>query len=64
MLDKGTRYEGTALLRDFRITDFNNYQAVIDHQESEVRNDKVEQKTCTNCGKTTILNQTLNSIGA
>lgn len=44
VLDKGTRYEGTALLRDFRITDFNNYQAVIDHQESEVRNDKVEQK--------------------
>ncbi|MDF2914852.1 MAG: lipopolysaccharide transporter permease LptF [Pantoea agglomerans] len=26
-LDKGTRFEGTALLRDFRITDFTNYQA-------------------------------------
>lgn len=31
-LDKGTRFEGTALLRDFRITDFENYQAVIDHK--------------------------------
>ena len=25
-LNKGTRFEGTAMLRDFRITDFNNYQ--------------------------------------
>ncbi|MGV3345930.1 LPS export ABC transporter permease LptF [Enterobacteriaceae bacterium LUAb1] len=31
-LDKGTRFEGTALLRDFRITDFVNYQAIIGHQ--------------------------------
>ena len=31
-LDQGTRYEGTALLRDFRITDFVNYLAVIGHQ--------------------------------
>ncbi|MDR9889677.1 LPS export ABC transporter permease LptF [Pseudenterobacter timonensis] len=31
-LDKGTRFEGTALLRDFRITDFQNYQAIIGHQ--------------------------------
>lgn len=29
MLNKGSRFEGTALLRDFRITDFQNYQAVI-----------------------------------
>ena len=28
-LDKGTRFEGTALLRDFRITDFTDYKAVI-----------------------------------
>lgn len=31
-LNQGTRFEGTALLRDFRITDFNNYQAIIGHQ--------------------------------
>ncbi|SUG27955.1 putative permease [Salmonella enterica subsp. arizonae] len=28
-LNKGTRFEGTATQRDFRITDFNNYQATI-----------------------------------
>lgn len=31
-LNQGTRFEGTALLRDFRITDFQNYQAIIGHQ--------------------------------
>lgn len=31
-LNKGTRYEGTALLRDFRITDFEDYRSVIGHQ--------------------------------
>lgn len=31
-LNSGTRFEGTAMLRDFRITDFQNYQAVIGHQ--------------------------------
>jgi len=31
-LDHGTRFEGTAMLRDFRITDFENYQAIIGHQ--------------------------------
>lgn len=31
-LDTGTRYEGTALLRDFRITDFTDYLAVIGHR--------------------------------
>ncbi|MBO2025321.1 LPS export ABC transporter permease LptF [Klebsiella pneumoniae] len=31
-LNKGTRFEGTAMLRDFRITDFNNYQAIIGHR--------------------------------
>jgi len=31
-LDKGTRYEGTALLRNFRITDFEDYQATISYQ--------------------------------
>ncbi|MGX9242016.1 LPS export ABC transporter permease LptF [Pantoea dispersa] len=33
-LDKGTRFEGTALLRDFRITDFVNYQAVVGYKEA------------------------------
>lgn len=28
-LDKASRYEGTALLRDFKISEFNNYQAII-----------------------------------
>ncbi|KEA53431.1 lipopolysaccharide ABC transporter permease [Mangrovibacter sp. MFB070] len=31
-LNKGTRFEGTALLRDFRITDFQDYKAIIGHQ--------------------------------
>ena len=31
-LNQGTRFEGTALLRDFRITDFQDYQAIIGHQ--------------------------------
>ncbi|HEX4504078.1 MAG TPA: LPS export ABC transporter permease LptF [Scandinavium sp.] len=31
-LNKGTRFEGTAMLRDFRITDFKDYQAIIGHQ--------------------------------
>lgn len=31
-LNQGTRFEGTALLRDFRITDFQNYKAIIGHQ--------------------------------
>ena len=31
-LDNGTRFEGTAMLRDFRITDFKNYQAIVGHQ--------------------------------
>ncbi|CAK9883737.1 MAG: Lipopolysaccharide export system permease protein LptF [Candidatus Erwinia impunctatus] len=32
-LEKGTRFEGTALLRDFRITDFSQYQAIIGYQQ-------------------------------
>jgi lipopolysaccharide export system permease protein len=42
-LDKGTRFEGTALLRDFRITDFNDYKAVIGHQSVTVDNTQSEQ---------------------
>ncbi|MCD1125220.1 LPS export ABC transporter permease LptF [Jinshanibacter sp. LJY008] len=41
-LDTGTRYEGTALLRDFRVTDFTHYQAIIGHQEAML-GDSVEQ---------------------
>ncbi|OZI13789.1 lipopolysaccharide ABC transporter permease LptF [Sodalis-like symbiont of Philaenus spumarius] len=43
MLDKGTRYEGTALLRDFRITDFTEYQAVIGHRAVAVDGTDAEQ---------------------
>ncbi|PWC10992.1 LPS export ABC transporter permease LptF [Brenneria corticis] len=42
-LDNGSRYEGTALLRDFRITDFTNYQAVIGHQPVTLDNSDAEQ---------------------
>lgn len=31
-LNQGTRFEGTAMLRDFRITDFKDYQAIVGHQ--------------------------------
>lgn len=31
-MNQGTRFEGTAMLRDFRITDFKNYQAIVGHQ--------------------------------
>jgi lipopolysaccharide export system permease protein len=42
-LGKGTRFEGTALLRDFRITDFNNYKAVIGYKVVAVDNNQSEQ---------------------
>ncbi|SFN36060.1 LPS export ABC transporter permease LptF [Xenorhabdus japonica] len=45
VLHKGTRYEGTAQLRDFRITEFKNYQAVIGHQSADIDGNKVEQKS-------------------
>jgi lipopolysaccharide export system permease protein len=44
-LDKGSRYEGTTSLKDFRITDFTGYQAVIGHQETQTRSDDEEQAT-------------------
>ncbi len=47
ILNHGMRYEGTAMLRDFRITEFNDYQAVVGHQVSAVDGDKVEQKSIT-----------------
>ncbi|WP_058912613.1 LPS export ABC transporter permease LptF [Entomohabitans teleogrylli] len=42
-LNKGTRFEGTAMLRDFRITDFQNYQAIIGHQPVAADDDDAEQ---------------------
>ncbi|MFI0487767.1 MAG: LPS export ABC transporter permease LptF [Yersinia sp. (in: enterobacteria)] len=45
VLNKGTRYEGTALLRDFRITDFVDYQAIIGHQAVQQNNNVAEQMT-------------------
>ncbi len=33
LFNSGTRYEGSALLRDFRITDFTDYKAVLSHQK-------------------------------
>ncbi|QBR49235.1 LPS export ABC transporter permease LptF [Erwinia sp. QL-Z3] len=42
-LDKGTRFEGTAMLRDFRITDFENYQAIVGHQDVVLDPNDAEQ---------------------
>lgn len=42
-LNKGTRYEGTALLRDFHLTDFTAYQATIGHQEVDVQSSASER---------------------
>lgn len=42
-LNQGTRFEGTALLRDFRITDFKDYQAIIGHQAVTLDPDDTEQ---------------------
>ncbi|VYU45941.1 LPS export ABC transporter permease LptF [Metakosakonia massiliensis] len=42
-LNQGTRFEGTALLRDFRITDFQDYQAIVGHQAVALDPDDTEQ---------------------
>ena len=42
-LNKGTRFEGTAMLRDFRITEFQDYQAIIGHQTVTLDPDDTEQ---------------------
>ena len=42
-LDKGTRFEGTAMLRDFRITDFTNYQAIIGYKAATLDPNDAEQ---------------------
>ncbi|XOD70021.1 MAG: LPS export ABC transporter permease LptF [Sodalis sp. (in: enterobacteria)] len=45
ILDKGTLYEGTAFQRDFRITDFNQYQAIIEHKTVPIDRKDAEQMT-------------------
>jgi lipopolysaccharide export system permease protein len=42
-LNTGTRFEGTALLRDFRITDFQDYQAIVGHQTIALDPDDASQ---------------------
>ncbi len=42
-LDKGTRFEGTAMLRDFRITDFTNYQALVGYKEATLDPNDADQ---------------------
>jgi lipopolysaccharide export system permease protein len=42
-LNTGTRFEGTALLRDFRITDFKDYQAIVGHQAVALNPDDASQ---------------------
>ncbi|MFP3036702.1 MAG: LPS export ABC transporter permease LptF [Arsenophonus sp.] len=44
ILDKGIRYESEILLRNFRITEFKNYQAIINHKDIIIKNNKIEQK--------------------
>lgn len=44
-LNKGTRFEGTPMLRDFRITDFNDYQAVIGYRPAMVNPNDADQAT-------------------
>ena len=46
-LDKGTRFEGTALLRDFRITDFTNYQAIVGYKAATLDPNDAEQASLT-----------------
>lgn len=48
LLNSGTRYEGTALLRDFRITKFKDYRANIGYQSTTLeRSDDVAQASLT-----------------
>jgi len=42
-LNTGTRFEGTAMLRDFRITDFKDYQAIVGHQAVALDPDDASQ---------------------
>ncbi|HDF2343493.1 TPA: LPS export ABC transporter permease LptF [Morganella morganii] len=53
VLDKGTRYEGTAYLRDFRITDFTDYQAIVDHRDAKTGDSNYQQMTLSELWKET-----------
>jgi lipopolysaccharide export system permease protein len=46
-LNQGTRYEGTAMMRDFRITDFVNYIGIIGHQDVAIDASESDQLTFT-----------------
>lgn len=46
-LDSGTRFEGSALLRDFRITDFTDYQAVIGYKPVSLDSTQSDQMSMT-----------------
>lgn len=43
ILYNGTRFEGTALLQDYRITDFTGYQALIGHKSTIMDTNDVSQ---------------------
>lgn len=45
VLDQGTRYEGTAMLRDFRITDFTQYQAYMGYKQATLDPNDSDQAT-------------------
>ncbi|UDG81420.1 Lipopolysaccharide export system permease protein LptF [Candidatus Profftia lariciata] len=45
VLDTGTRYEGTVLLRNFHITNFINYKAIIGYQAVSLRPSNADQAT-------------------
>lgn len=45
LLDEGTHYEIASLLRDFRITDFKNYQGVVEHRDISLNSNNIEQMT-------------------
>ena len=46
-LDNGTRFEGTAMLRDFRITDFTQYRAYVGYKESVLDPNDADEATFT-----------------
>ena len=63
-LNKGTRFEGTAMLRDFRITDFQNYQAIIGHQAVSARSGRIPSRwICAHCGTPTPTERAQSSTG-
>ncbi|WP_457913524.1 LPS export ABC transporter permease LptF [Candidatus Gillettellia adelgis] len=51
MLDQGTYFEGSALLRDFQITDFNDYRAILGYRTVAMDNTQAEQMSMKNLWK-------------